>query len=82
MEEKFGTKMIQENQLEKFENRNLKRVYTIEFTIPEFTCVCPISGFPDFATLYIEFLFMPLPVSNCDCLNFRKMFKCPKQTGK
>ncbi|NOY97265.1 MAG: NADPH-dependent 7-cyano-7-deazaguanine reductase QueF [Chlorobi bacterium] len=55
MEEKYGTKMIRENRLEKFENRNLKRDYTIEFTIPEFTCVCPISGFPDFATLYIEY---------------------------
>ncbi len=55
MEEKYGTKMIRENRLGKFENRNLKRDYTIEFTIPEFTCVCPISGFPDFATLYIEY---------------------------
>ncbi len=55
MEEKYGTKMIRENRLERFENRNLKRDYTIEFTIPEFTCVCPISGFPDFATLYIEY---------------------------
>ncbi|VAW20451.1 NADPH-dependent 7-cyano-7-deazaguanine reductase [hydrothermal vent metagenome] len=55
MEEKYGTKMIRENRLERFENRNMKRDYTIEFTIPEFTCVCPISGFPDFATLYIEY---------------------------
>lgn len=55
MEKKYGTKMIEENRLEKFENRNKKRDYTIEFTIPEFTCLCPISGFPDFATLYIEY---------------------------
>jgi 7-cyano-7-deazaguanine reductase len=55
MEEKYGTKMIRENRLERFENRNRKRDYTIEFTIPEFTCICPISGFPDFATLYVEY---------------------------
>ena len=55
MEEKYGTKMIRENRLERFENQNRKREYSIEFTVPEFTCVCPISGFPDFATLYIEY---------------------------
>ena len=55
MKEKYGTKMIRENRLEKFENRNRKRDYTIEFTISEFTCLCPISGFPDFATLIIEY---------------------------
>ena len=55
MEEKYGTKMIRENQLERFENRNQKRDYTINFTIPEFTCLCPISGFPDFATINIEY---------------------------
>jgi 7-cyano-7-deazaguanine reductase len=55
MEEKYGTKMIRENRLERFENRNRKRDYTIDFTIPEFTCLCPISGFPDFATLYVEY---------------------------
>ncbi len=55
MEEKYGTKMIRENRLERFENQNRKRDYTIEFTIPEFTCVCPISGFPDFATLYVKY---------------------------
>ena len=55
MEEKYGTKMIRENRLDRFENRNRKRDYTIDFTIPEFTCLCPISGFPDFATLYVEY---------------------------
>jgi len=55
MEEKYGTRMIKENKLEKFENRHTERDYTIHFTIPEFTCLCPISGFPDFATIYIEY---------------------------
>jgi len=55
MEEKYGTRMIKENKLERFENRHTERDYTIHFTIPEFTCLCPISGFPDFATIYIEY---------------------------
>ncbi|NJK86078.1 MAG: 7-cyano-7-deazaguanine synthase QueC [Bacteroidales bacterium] len=55
MEEKYGTRMIRENQLERFENRNKQRDYTINFSIPEFTCLCPISGFPDFATITIEY---------------------------
>ncbi len=55
MEEKYGTRMIRENKLERFENKNLKRDYTIQFTCPELTCLCPLSGFPDFATVYIEY---------------------------
>jgi 7-cyano-7-deazaguanine reductase len=55
MEEKYGTRMIRENRLERFENKNLKRDYTIEFVCPELTCLCPLSGFPDFATIYIEY---------------------------
>lgn len=55
MKEKYGTKMIRENKLESFENRNQKRDYTIHFTCPEFTCLCPRSGFPDFATIYVEY---------------------------
>ncbi len=55
MEEKYGTRMIRENTLESFENRYQDRDYTIHFTCPEFTCLCPRSGFPDFATIYIEY---------------------------
>ena len=28
----------------------------MEFTCPEFTCICPRSGFPDFATIYIRYV--------------------------
>lgn len=55
MEEKYGTRMIRENRLERFDNKNLKRDYNIEFVCPELTCLCPLSGFPDFATIYIEY---------------------------
>lgn len=54
--ELYGEKAIRENQLERFENRTLTRRYTIEFTCPEFTCVCPRSGFPDFATIRIKYV--------------------------
>jgi 7-cyano-7-deazaguanine reductase len=55
-EERRGARMIRENRLEGFDNRTPERDYTIQFTIPEFTCLCPISGFPDFATLHIRYV--------------------------
>ncbi|MBN21199.1 MAG: NADPH-dependent 7-cyano-7-deazaguanine reductase QueF [Bdellovibrionaceae bacterium] len=50
-----GLKIIEEAQLERFPNRTPVRRYRVEFTCPEFTCICPKSGFPDFATLYIQY---------------------------
>lgn len=50
-----GTKMIEKAQLERIPNPYPKRKYTIDFTCPEFTCICPRSGFPDFATIYIQY---------------------------
>lgn len=54
VEKKYGTIAIEENKLERFENRTTVRRYTIDFTCPEFTCLCPRSGFPDFATIRIK----------------------------
>lgn len=51
-----GRKIIAEAKLERFENRTQSRRYTIEFECPEFTCVCPASGFPDFATIQIQYV--------------------------
>jgi len=34
-------------------NQYSDREYTIELTVPEFTCVCPKTGLPDFATIKI-----------------------------
>ena len=50
-----GRKLIEEARLERFKNRTPVRRYWVEFTCPEFTCVCPKSGFPDFATLLIKY---------------------------
>lgn len=55
-EKLYGEIAIEQNQLERFENRTQVRKYKIEFTCPEFTCVCPRSGFPDFATIYIKYV--------------------------
>jgi 7-cyano-7-deazaguanine reductase len=54
--ELYGTIAIKNNTLEAFENRTLVRRYTIEFSCPEFTCLCPRSGFPDFATIHIKYV--------------------------
>jgi 7-cyano-7-deazaguanine reductase len=42
--------------LETFANPQPDRDYTIRITIPEFTCLCPKTGQPDFATLQIEYI--------------------------
>ena len=42
--------------LEAFDNRSPERDYTIQFTMPEFTCLCPRSGFPDFATVHVRYV--------------------------
>lgn len=42
--------------LETFENPNPGREYTIEISCPEFTCVCPKTGQPDFATIRIRYV--------------------------
>jgi len=54
---RYGEEQVQNARLESFENRTRHRDYEISFTCPEFTCLCPISGFPDFAT--IQFRYIP-----------------------
>jgi len=44
------------NQLETFANPQIERDYTIRMQIPEFTCLCPRTGQPDFATLDLEYV--------------------------
>jgi 7-cyano-7-deazaguanine reductase len=44
------------NSLETFTNPSADRDYTIRMRIPEFTCLCPKTGQPDFATLEIEYI--------------------------
>jgi 7-cyano-7-deazaguanine reductase len=51
-----GRKQIAEAKLLRFQNRTTHRRYVIDMSSPEFTCMCPVSGFPDFATLHIQFV--------------------------
>jgi len=43
-------------ELETFENPNPERLYQISMECPEFTCVCPRTGQPDFATIRIRYV--------------------------
>ncbi len=58
MSSKISTK-IQSNPalaLETFDNPNPERDYSIRIEIPEFTCLCPKTGQPDFAALELEYV--------------------------
>jgi 7-cyano-7-deazaguanine reductase len=53
---KYGEKEIKEAKLETWENPFPERNYTVEITFPEFSCLCPRSGYPDYATIRIEYV--------------------------
>jgi len=56
---KYGEKEIKEfdiNNKENFWPNKNKNDYIIKITLPEFMCKCPRSGYPDFATIYIEYI--------------------------
>ncbi len=42
--------------LETFDNPRPDRDFTIRIDVPEFTCLCPKTGQPDFATISIEYV--------------------------
>lgn len=56
--------------LETFPNPCPERDYTIRMRIPEFTCLCPKTGQPDFATLHLVYV----PDSACVELKSLKMY--------
>ncbi|HAJ72573.1 MAG TPA: NADPH-dependent 7-cyano-7-deazaguanine reductase QueF [Methylophilaceae bacterium] len=43
-------------QLETFSNPNTSRDFHIHMEIPEFTCLCPKTGQPDFAVIYLDYI--------------------------
>jgi 7-cyano-7-deazaguanine reductase len=49
-------KRLPSEKLETFPNPAPARDYTIRMSIPEFTCLCPMTGQPDFATLELEYV--------------------------
>ena len=42
--------------LESFDNKHQNRDYFVKFNCPEFTSLCPMTGQPDFATIYISYI--------------------------
>lgn len=56
---KYGEKIVNEFDVEKdleiWPNEH-KRNYLIKMTLPEFASLCPRSGYPDFATIYLEYI--------------------------
>jgi len=53
---KYGERDIAEGKLITFPNPRVGRRYDIKITLPEFTCKCPFSGYPDFATIYVAYV--------------------------
>jgi len=57
-------------QLETFPNPSRETDYTIRMTLPEFTCLCPKTGQPDFATFELEYV----PDERCVELKSLKLY--------
>lgn len=55
-EVKYGERAIAEGELITFPNPRIGRRYKVEISLPEFTCKCPFSGYPDFATIHISYI--------------------------
>jgi 7-cyano-7-deazaguanine reductase len=53
---RYGEKAIQEAFLELWPNPSPDRDYEISISLPEFTCLCPRSGYPDFATIRVTYV--------------------------
>ncbi len=53
---KYGEEEIKKAKLEPWPNPTRERDYLIEITFPEFTCLCPRSGYPDFAKIHIKYI--------------------------
>ena len=53
---KYGEKAIKNVRLEIWENPHPERDYEINISFPEFTCLCPRSGYPDYADIIITYV--------------------------
>lgn len=53
---KYGQKAIKKIKLEIWNNPEPVRDYEINISFSEFTCLCPRSGYPDFATIRITYI--------------------------
>ncbi len=59
-EKKYGEKIVEAfdvaKDLELWPNVSPEKNYTIKITLPEFTALCPRSGYPDFGTIHLEYV--------------------------
>ena len=53
---RYGEKAIKKASLEIWDNPHPERNYEINISFPEYTCLCPRSGYPDFATIKINYV--------------------------
>ena len=51
----YGERIISDSKIICFDNPNKSRTYQIIIDLPEFTCKCPFSGYPDFAKLKLNY---------------------------
>ena len=65
-----SSKTVPAKTLETFPNPQPERQYTIRMRIPEFTCLCPKTGQPDFAELHLEYV----PDKTCVELKSLKLY--------
>jgi 7-cyano-7-deazaguanine reductase len=77
MKEHCGYEGLQKNvrnlktpEIEVWENQYPDKVYTVSLDVPEFTCICPKTGLPDFAQIKIEYS----PAKYCIELKSFKMY--------
>ena len=50
-----GVRKLKTPKIEAWENQYPDKLYTIYLEVPEFTCICPKTGLPDFAVIKIEY---------------------------
>jgi 7-cyano-7-deazaguanine reductase len=52
----YGRQAIEAASLERWPNPSPERDYLVRIELPEFTCLCPRSGYPDFATILVRYV--------------------------
>jgi len=53
---KKGQREIKESKLMAVDNKYPDRNYEVNISLPEFTCLCPMTGYPDFAIIKVNYI--------------------------
>jgi 7-cyano-7-deazaguanine reductase len=53
---KKGEREIKESKLTAVDNKYPHRDYEVNISLPEFTCLCPLTGYPDFAIIKVNYV--------------------------